>query len=335
MVKGPTLRALREAWARQRIYLGRRPNAAIRPVYRGEPWVQANPKRIEKSVQRALETSAGGWYAVASSQEIGAVAKAYVVADRALVLWRDGETLHAAPEACPHMGASLRDARAIDGQLVCPWHGLRLGAKGHGCWKQLKAWDDGVLAWVQLDNGEELSERPLLTPRPEHYLAAVTRHVGRCQPRDILANRLDPWHGDYFHPYAFRDLVVSRADEDALDLRVCFRLGGPFCVEVDARFHCPHRRAIVMTIVDGDGAGSVVETHAAPAQAGYTAVVEAVLATSERPGFRAAQVIAPVLRWFMRRAFGRLWVDDIAYAERSAWLREQADEGKRVYGYKA
>ena len=43
-------------------------------------------------------------------------------------------------------------------------------------------------------------------------------------------------------------------------------------VEVDAVFHCPEPRTIVMTIVEGEGKGSVVETHATPIAPGRTAV---------------------------------------------------------------
>ena len=51
-----------------------------------------------------------------------------------------------------------------------------------------------------------------------------------------------------------------------------------------------------MTIVRGDGLGSVVETHATPIAPGRTAIIEATLATSDRPGFalaaRAARFLA-------------------------------------------
>ena len=32
---------------------------------------------------------------------------------------------------------------------------------------------------------------------------------GVCEPQDVIANRLDPWHGAWFHPYAFSHLVVD------------------------------------------------------------------------------------------------------------------------------
>ncbi len=59
---------------------------------------------------------------------------------------------------------------------------------------------------------------------------------------------------------------------------------------VIAEFTSPEPRTIVMRIVDGEGAGSVVETHATPLGPGpdgrpRTAVLEAVIAHSDRPGF--------------------------------------------------
>jgi isorenieratene synthase len=101
-------------------------------------------------------------------------------------------------------------------------------------------------------------------------------------------------------------------------------VAGPVAVEVDAAFHCPDPRTIVMTIVAGEGAGSVVETHATPIEPGRTAIVEATLAASQRPGFRWARRLAPLLRPVIERAARRLWVDDAAYAERRYALRTRA-----------
>ena len=84
--------------------------------------------------------------------------------------------------------------------------------------------------------------------------------------------------------------------DDAISVRVVYRATRRMGVEVDARFHCPDPRTIVMTIVDGEGAGSVVETHATPVRPGVCAIVEATVATSERLGFRLAMRAAGLLR---------------------------------------
>ena len=100
------------------------------------------------------------------------------------------------------------------------------------------------------------------------------------------------------------------------------RLGVP----VIAEFTTPGPRTVVMRIVDGEGQGSVVETHATPLGAGRdglprTAVVEAVIAHSDRRHFGKALVVAPVIRSLMGIAATRLWRDDLAYAERLYELR--------------
>lgn len=286
-------------------------------------WVQANPGRIERALARALALPASGWYVVDARDAIGRAPRAYAIDGRELVLWRaaDGE-LRAAPEACPHMGASLACARVRGDNLVCPWHGLELGDGPHGRWRPLPAHDDGVLAWVRLDDAGLAA--PNLPPRPAHFLSGVVRMEAECEPADILANRLDPWHGAHYHPHSFARLKVLEDREDRLLVRVAYRVFGPLAVEVDATFHCVDPRTIVMTIVGGEGVGSVVETHATPIGPGRCAVIEATLATSERPGFRHAVRVGRLLRPMIERRAARLWVEDVEYAERRYRLRAPA-----------
>jgi hypothetical protein len=89
--------------------------------------------------------------------------------------------------------------------------------------------------------------------------------LGICEPEDVIANRLDPWHGSWFHPYAFSDLVV---DDDASDDQVLVvdvtLAGRTWGVPVRAEFTCPDSRTIMMHITEGEEMGSVVETHATP-----------------------------------------------------------------------
>lgn len=289
-------------------------------------WVQANPARIERALARALALPSGGWFAVDDRDKIGRTPAAYTIDGQELVLWRaqDG-ALRAAPGACPHMGASLACAQVRGDNLICPWHGLELGDGPHGRWRPLVAHDDGVLAWVRLasrpGHGDEPTAAPILAPRPAQALSGVIRMEAACDPGDILANRLDPWHGAHYHPHSFGRLKVLEEREDLLLVRVAYRVLGPLAVEVDATFHCPDPRTIVMTVVAGEGAGSVVETHATPIGPGRTAVIEATLASSERPGFRHALRLGRWLRPAINARAARLWVEDIAYAERRYQLR--------------
>ncbi|PCC72278.1 Phenylpropionate dioxygenase, large terminal subunit [Nannocystis exedens] len=292
-------------------------------------WVQANPGRIEKALQRALTLSGGGWFAVDARERIGRTPRAYAVDGHELVLWRTGDgSVRAAPEACPHMGASLACARVRGDNLICPWHGLELGDEPHGRWRPLPTHDDGVLVWVQLSeeagHAEAPTPAPILAPRPAQFLSGVVRMEAECDPSDILANRLDPWHGAHYHPHSFARLKVLADEPDRLLVRVAYRVLGPLAVEVDATFHCPDPRTIVMTIVGGEGVGSVVETHATPLGPGRCVVLEATLATSERPGFKLALGAGRLLRPLIERRAARLWLEDVAYAERRFRQRARA-----------
>jgi hypothetical protein len=311
---------------------GHKPHAPLPDGDDAPDWAQCRPAWIERALARALERPAGGWHAIDGARAIGEGPRLYTIAGRALVAWRaaSGE-LRVGPDLCPHLGASLSRGH-VDrrGCVVCPWHGLALGDRPHGRWRPLPAIDDGVLAWVRLSRDEGGDETPTAAPittaRPSRAVDGCIRVEATCAPEDVLANRLDPWHGVHFHPYSFGRLRVVEQDDESITVRVVYRVLGRLGVEVDARFHCPDRRTIAMTIVDGEGAGSVVETHATPLGPGRTAIIEATLATSSRPGFWFARRSSRLLRPFIERAAHRLWRDDAAYAERRYLVRGQNGE---------
>ncbi|MGW3864651.1 DUF5914 domain-containing protein [Streptomyces sp. NPDC005047] len=300
-------------------------------------WQAARPALIADALKRASSRPSGNWFVVGASRDIraGGPPRGRTVGGAEVVLWRDetGE-LHAGPGACPHLGAPLRDSRVVCGTLVCDWHGLALDGGSFAGWDPYPVHDDGVLVWIRLDaiGGEEPLELPVVPDRPVagSGVDAVFIGVGRCEPQDVVANRLDPWHGSWFHPYSFVDLTVARPpqgeQDDCFVVDVSFRVTGRLVVPVQAEFTAPEPRTVLMRITEGEGATSVVETHATPltAQADdhpRTAVVEAVIAASDRRGFALARAVAPVLRPLMRRTAGRLWRDDLAYAARRWSLR--------------
>ncbi|HJQ45926.1 MAG TPA: DUF5914 domain-containing protein [Amycolatopsis sp.] len=309
----------------------------IRRVARTVPrptFAQASPELIEAAVKRAEARPSGNWFAFAASRDVtGSRVSGALVAGRELVAWRnqDGSVV-VGPGACPHLGAPLAEGKVVCDTVVCRWHGLPVGRNNRYGWEALPSHDDGVLVWVRLDGAnEDPLPGPVLGPRPDPAgsVAAVARLVGVCEPVDVLANRLDPWHGAWFHPYSFSSLDVRSVpteEDDRFVVDVTFRLGGGLGVPVRAEFGCPEPRTVTMSIVDGEGQGSVVETHATPLGPGEdgkprTAVLEAVIATSGRRGFLLARRVSPLLRPLMRRAAHRLWRDDLAYAERRFTLR--------------
>lgn len=323
---------------RGRLPIRRRPQPGYRTL--NPTWRQARPGRIARSLEHARSRPTGGWYVVGTSTQLdGDRSLARTIAGREIVLWRgrDGQVL-AGPGACPHLGALLDDCPVLDGDLVCRWHGMTLDAAGRGSWQTFPTHDDGVLLWARVPTGEDhdhqLSVSPILSPRPplaESVTAVITRR-GSCEPSDIIANRLDPWHGAWFHPYSFSHLQVDdRASNDQrLVTDVTFRLGRRLGVPVRAEFVCPDRRTIVMRIIEGEGIGSVVETHATPITAAgstdpITVMTEVTIAHSARTGFRLVRRAAALLRPAMRYVAGRLWVDDLTYAERRFELRRRGE----------
>ncbi|WP_329286270.1 DUF5914 domain-containing protein [Streptomyces sp. NBC_00691] len=297
-------------------------------------WRDASPRLIDAALKRAEARPAGNWYVVGPSTAVRSdTGHPATVEGSEIVLWRDASgALLAGPGACPHLGAPLAEAPVCGGTLVCSWHGLALDGAPFAGWNPYPAHDDGALVWVRLDHlgGEEPLPVPVVPPRPPaaRSLTAVYTGTGVCEPEDIVANRLDPWHGAWLHPYSFVDLTVvdDGALSDVLTVRVSFKLARNVVVPVTAEFTAPGPRSVVMRITEGEGRGSVVETHATPLGAGpdgrpRTLVTEAVVATSHRTGFRLARTAAPLLRPLVRRASGRLWRDDLAYAERRWHLR--------------
>lgn len=303
--------------------------AAQSPTYS-----DADPAIINAALRRAQRRATGNWYAFAASRDVRPDRPlGTTVAGVEIVAWRDPQhRLAVGPRSCPHLAADLATGRVLDGVLICRWHGLPLD--GSSCvlgWRPMTRHDDGVLAWVRLDavGGEEPLEQPVLPARPTgDTLHAVARLVGICEPADIIANRLDPWHGGWFHPYSFSRLEVLATpteQDDRFLVAVTFRMGR-FGVPVIAEFTAPDARTIVMRIVEGEGVGSVVETHATPIGSTAdgrprTAVLEATIARSERPGFQRALTAAAVITPLMRLAATRLWRDDLAYAERRYQVR--------------
>ena len=331
---------------RERLYLlGRNPTSMPRADGSGPDeapspladWAQASPREIGAALERALAKPTGGWVVLDASREIRSGPRKYLVAGRELVAWWCRKPGHEGPrigpDHCPHMGAELsKGSIDAEGRIVCPWHALAFsGTERKGGFAPLVAFDDGVLTWARVPElareGEPLTERPFLPERPSRFLDAVIRVEARCEPRDVLANRLDPWHGAHFHPHSFARLRVVDRGPEHVTVRVVYRIAGRVGMEVDARFDCPDARTIVMTVVAGEGVGSVVETHATPLAPGRTAIVEATLATSERRGVsswlpRAGSLLRPLVQARARR----LWVEDVDYCERTHALRARDED---------
>jgi isorenieratene synthase len=288
-------------------------------------WKQARVRSIDASLERVKKLPSGGWFVIAATADIDDKPQPFLIDGHEIAVWKSARKILAVLNRCPHMGAPLSEGSVRDGVLRCPWHGMRIGESEHG--KLLQCHNDGVLAWVQLGESEK-RDRPTLPVRPNECVAGVIRFTARCDPEDIIANRLDPWHGVHFHPHSFARLKVLKEADDVITVRVVFRAFGPIGVEVDCTFHCPEPNTIAMTIIEGEGQGSVVETHATPIFPGWTTVTEATLATSVRRFFKSALRHPDRVRPHIEKRAKGLWAEDRAYAERRYHLRTRASFGE-------
>ncbi|HWS58541.1 MAG TPA: DUF5914 domain-containing protein, partial [Actinotalea sp.] len=211
-------------------------------------WRDAKPAKIDESLAAAMRRPTHGWLVAAASADVPSDRTLMrTIAGREVVLWRDADgSLLAGPGACPHLGARLEDCDVVEGNVLCRWHGMPLGRDTRPRWATYASYDDGVLAWVrlgQVEPGEQPTDTPVLATRPPlaDSIASVISLPVTCEPRDIIANRLDPWHGAWLHPYAFSDLTVDESEStpDKLVLDVAYRLGRTFAVPVRAEFTCP------------------------------------------------------------------------------------------------
>ncbi|MBN8611670.1 MAG: Rieske 2Fe-2S domain-containing protein [Deltaproteobacteria bacterium] len=325
---------------RERLFLlGRKPTTATSaPAEPPEPsipdWQACDPREISQALGRALARPSGGWVVLDATRAIQKGPRKYVVNGRELVAWwckKPGhEGTRVGPDHCPHMGAELSKGSVDrEGRIVCPWHGWALsGETPKGTFRPLVTFDDGVLSWVRVpelvSHGEALTDRPYLPERPRRFLDATIRVEARCEPRDVIANRLDPWHGAHFHPHSFANLRIVDRGLDHITARVVYRIASGVGMEVDARFDSPEPRTIVMTIVAGEGIGSIVETHATPISDGRTAIIEATLATSERGSVISwLPAAGRLLRPLVEARAKKLWLDDAEYCERTYSLRRE------------
>ena len=193
-------------------------------------------------------------------------------------------------------------ARCACGTLVCHWHGLALDGAPFAGWEPFPAHDDGVLAWVRLD--EAGGERPLRAPGRPRPAAAGGRRRRRphrapagANPRtwSPTASTRGTAHGSTRTPSSTSPCSTPprSATGTARGLRRRGLLqgrrarGGAGHGAVH-RPRAPHRGH---AHPDGEGQGSVVETHATPLGPDdrgrpRTAVIEAVVATSRTPRIR-------------------------------------------------
>ena len=210
-------------------------------------WRLAHPVRIAAALAASQEQNSGGWYVAGVEWR-----RRHGRLDRPD---RRGPRGHASGGRPTAPSSPVRapartwvrcwtTARCSATRCTAAGTAWRSTPEGDRTWSPYRAYDDGVLIWVGLPtDGESPTDRPSLPLRPplSESVTAVIHWPGTCEPQDVIANRLDPWHGSWFHPYAFSHLVVddTASDERRLVVDVTFRLNRTWGVPVTRGVHLP------------------------------------------------------------------------------------------------
>ena len=260
-------------------------------------WRDAKVGIIDAALARPRARPSGNWFVAGASRDVRTGSPVgTTVGDVEVVLWRTADgRVHAGPGACPHLARPWTTAAVQRQHCAAAGTGWRSARRARG------------LAPVSRPRRRRARLGPRSTrsaarspPRPRRARAPAAgpvlgrgdRRAGPVRARDVIANRLDPWHGSWLHPYAFSHLRVDDAASTDRPARRRRRL--PARAHLGRagarRLLLPGRADDVMQITEGEGAGSVVETHATPLGADehgapVTQVTEATIAYSDRAGF--------------------------------------------------
>ena len=246
-----------------------------RPRYAG-----ARPALIEAAVKRAQARPSGNWFVLGRQppDPRGPPVRRHAWPATEVVAWRDTE--RTAGRRAGRLPAPGRAAGAGRGRLRRAGLPVARAAgrpRPRGGWRPLPVHDDGVLAWVRLDAAAVRSRwrrrwcppgRPGAHQRGRRWL----RSSG-CASRRIswptgstpgTARGSTPTRSAGCPCCPRRARWTSAEEDDRFLVSVTFRVAPGLGVPVRAEFSCPGPRTVVMRITDGEGAGSVVETHATP-----------------------------------------------------------------------
>lgn len=183
-----------------------------------------------------------GWYALASSGEVGPGGSLSVIAvERELVVFRgvDG-AVHVLDAHCPHMGAHLGGGEVHGDTLVCPYHGWRFAGGGdcveipysdtripsRACVRSYPAREHCgmVLGWFHAAGAEPGYEVPPVAEvdDPSFSAAFVYRAELVASLQDMAENNVDYTHFHFVHGREALDDSTSR-----------FTTDGPFSTVVE------------------------------------------------------------------------------------------------------
>ena len=159
-----------------------------------------------------------GWHPVAYESQLAAQKPLGVrLMGEGIVLFRDGDSVAALEDCCPHRNVPLSGGTVCDNALVCPYHGWAFNREGT-CLsvpgvstrpdKQAKSYHAAVrhsLIWVSLSpDPPPFPELPpeMDAPHLDGFWWSLAPREARAL--DALENHLDPMHPHFLHPHLVR-----------------------------------------------------------------------------------------------------------------------------------
>jgi nitrite reductase/ring-hydroxylating ferredoxin subunit len=155
-----------------------------------------------------LKSELDHWHPVLLSRELGAKPVAVRVCDQEIVVFRTLRDVGALADRCPHRGFPLHRGRVEGDRLVCPYHGWRWAADGHGvspanprakpCAEAFACIERFGAVWVK----RAASEAPFPTiDASGHTLMGTSHHTAKAPLELVLDNFIEVEHTPSVHAF--------------------------------------------------------------------------------------------------------------------------------------
>lgn len=167
------------------------------------------------------------WYVAAMSNELADKPLGRTICDSPLVFWRDTTGQVAAVEDfCPHRGAALSLGFVEEGELVCGYHGLRMGPEGKTlsmpkqrtdripCTRKTAVIERYGFIWAWAGDADKADDSLLpvfeWAEDPNWTYGGGLYHI-KCDYRLMIDNLMDLTHETYVHSSSIGQKEIDEA----------------------------------------------------------------------------------------------------------------------------